>query len=72
MHKHTAWEGEHLCLVLHASEWSRENQAVVITLEFGAVVVALGVMILLSESLIGYKLFPVHIQNFVQIYSFFS
>ena len=54
MHKHTARQRKHLGLVLHSPKGCREDQAVIVTLEFGAVVVSLGVMVFLAESLVCY------------------
>ena len=51
-----ARQGEHLCLVLQPAEGSREDEAVVVALELRSVVVALGVAILLPESLVGNEL----------------
>ena len=56
----TAREGEYLCLVLQASEWSRENEAVVVALELRPVIMPLGMFMLLSEPLVGYQLLPIH------------
>ena len=52
---------EDLRLVLQPAESRREDQAVVIALELRAVVVAFGVLMLLSESLVRYELGPFHI-----------
>ena len=60
VHEDTARQGEHLGLVLHAPERRGEYQSVVITLEFGTVVVAHRVAMLLSEPFVGYKSVPVH------------
>ena len=51
MHKHTARQREYLCLVLQTSKWRRKNQTVVVPLKFGAVVVALVVVLLHTETL---------------------
>ena len=61
---------EHLSLVLHAAEGSRENQTVVVALELAAVVMALYVAVFLSEALVRNQFFPIHIENgyFVQSY----
>ena len=58
-----AWQRKHLCLVLHTTERSREDKAVVVAFELRAVVVALGVAQLLSESLVRYELLPIHCHN---------
>ena len=60
VHKDTARQGEHLCLVLQAAEGRRENQPVVVALELRAVVVPLQVPLLLSQPLVRYQLLPVH------------
>jgi hypothetical protein len=61
---------EHLSLVLHAAERSRENQTVVVAFELAAVVMALYVAVFLSEALVRNQFFPIHIENgyFVQSY----
>ena len=64
MYKNTSRERKHLGFVLHAAEWRRENKSVVVALEFSAIVMPLGVMVFLTESLVGYKLLPVHILIF--------
>jgi hypothetical protein len=55
-----AWEREYLSLVLQTTEWSREDESVVIALEFRAVVLALDVKMLLAETYVGNELMPVH------------
>jgi hypothetical protein len=55
-----AWEWKDLSLVLQTTEWSREDEPVVIALEFRAVVLALDVKMLLSEAYVGNELMPVH------------
>lgn len=55
-----AREGEHLCLVLHAPKGGREDEAVVVALELGAVVTVTTVEVFLTKTLIGDKLKPVH------------
>ena len=60
VHEDAARQREHLCLVLHAAEGRREDKAVVVALELRAVVVALRVAQLLSETLVRYELLPVH------------
>ena len=51
---------EDLSLVLQPAECRREDETVVIALEFRAIVVAFGVLMLLSEALVRYELFPFH------------
>ena len=53
-------QGEHLRLVLQASERCRENQSVIVTLKLRAVVVPFHMAVLLPQPLIRYQLFPVH------------
>ena len=73
MHEDTAGQGEHLCLVLQAPEGSRENQTVVVALEFRTVVVPFGVSILLSETFGSDKYFPIHsVHNSLQMYAIVS
>ena len=55
-----AWERKDLSLVLQTTEWSREDESVVIALEFRAVVLALDVKMLLAETYVGNELMPVH------------
>lgn len=38
-----------------------KDKTVVIALEFRAIIMALGMLMLLSETLVGYQLFPFHI-----------
>ena len=58
-----AWQRKHLCLVLHTTERSREDKAVVVAFELRTVVVTFGVAQLLSESLVRYELLPIHCHN---------
>ena len=67
VYKYAARQGKHLCLVLHTTEWSREYESVVVALEFGAVVMAFGMALFLSQSLVGYELLPVHCYCFLVI-----
>ena len=60
MNEDATREGEHLCLVLQATERGRENETIVVAFELRTVVVTLGVAILLPQSLIGYQLLPIH------------
>jgi hypothetical protein len=60
VHEDAAWQRKYLCLVLHAPEWGREDKAVVVALEFGAVVAMQTVIVFLAETLIGDELKPVH------------
>ena len=60
VHKDTTREWKYLGLVLQSTERSRENKAVVIALELCSVVVAFRMTMLLTESLVGYKLLPIH------------
>ena len=60
VHEDTSRKWEHLRLVLQPAEGSREDEPVVIALEFASVVVTLGVSFLLSEPFVGYQLLPVH------------
>jgi hypothetical protein len=60
VYEDAARQGKHLGLVLHAPERGGEDEAVVIALEFRAVVVAFRVSVFLSEAFVGYKLLPVH------------
>ena len=55
-----AWEWKYLCLVLESAKGGREDESVVVALEFCAVVLSLEVEMLLSEAFIGYELLPVH------------
>jgi hypothetical protein len=52
MHEDASRQGEYLSLVLKPTEGSGENQAVIVAFELRSVVVALGVAMLLSETLI--------------------
>ena len=52
MHEDASRQGEYLGLVLKPTEGSGENQAVIVAFELRSVVVALGVAMLLSETLI--------------------
>ena len=58
--ENAAWEGEHLCLVLHAPKRGGEDEAVVVALELGAVVAVTSVEVFLTKTFIGNKLKPVH------------
>ena len=60
MDEDAPWQGKYLGLVLQTTEWSREDESVVIALEFCAVVLALDVQMLLSEAYVGNELMPVH------------
>ena len=60
VHKDATRKRENLRFVLQKTEGSGENQAVIIALEFRSVIMALGVAMLLSETLIRYQLLPVH------------
>lgn len=60
MNEDATREGEHLCLVLQATERGRENETIVVAFELRTVIVTLGVAILLPQSLIGYQLLPIH------------
>ena len=51
---------KHLCLVLQPAERSREYQAVVVALEFCAVIISGGMSLFLSQPFVGYQFFPVH------------
>ena len=61
VYEDAARQRENLRLVLQPAESRREDQTVVIALELRAVIVALGVLMLLSESLVRYELGPFHI-----------
>ena len=63
MDKDTAGQGEHLSLILQATERRGEYQAVIVTLEFRAVIMSLSVAHLLSEALVGYERGPVQISK---------
>ena len=53
MHEDASRQGEYLGLVLKPTEGSGENQAVIVAFELRSVVVALGVAMLLSETLLS-------------------
>ena len=59
VHEDAAWQRKHLRLVLQATEGSREDQAVIIALEFRAIILAMRAM-LLPEPLVGEQLSPFH------------
>ena len=61
VYKDAARQREYLRLVLQPAESRREDESVVIALEFRAIVVAFGVLMLLSEALVRYELGPFHI-----------
>jgi hypothetical protein len=56
----TSREWKDLCLVLQTTEGSGENQTIIVAFELRSVVVSFRVTMLLSESLIRYKLLPIH------------
>ena len=58
MHKDAARQRKHLCLVLHAAEGRREDQAVIVALKLGAVVMAQAVTFLLPKPFVRYELVP--------------
>lgn len=60
MNENAAWQWKHLCFVLESAKGCREDESVVVALEFCAVVLSLEVEMLLSEAFIGYELLPVH------------
>ena len=60
MDEDAARQREDLRLVLQPAECRREDETVVIALEFRAVIVALCMLVFLSETLVGYQLFPFH------------
>lgn len=60
VYENAARQREHLRFVLQPAEWGREYQPVVVTFEFGAVVVTKAVPLLLPEPFVRYQLFPVH------------
>ena len=60
VHEDAARQGEYLRLVLHTAERGREDETVVVALEFGAVVAVQTVIVFLAEPLIGDELKPVH------------
>ena len=61
MYEDTAWQREHLCLILHSSEGCREYQTVIVALELRPVVMPLGMMVFLAQTLVCYKSIPIHI-----------
>src|SRR5574344_893200 len=60
MDEDTSRQREHLRLVLQSAKRCREDETVIVSLEFRAVIMTLRVAILLSEALCGYELLPVH------------
>ena len=60
VYEDAARQRENLRLVLQPAESRREDESVVIALEFRAIVVAFGMFMLLSEALVRYELFPFH------------
>ena len=60
VYKDASWQGKHLCLVLQSAKGSREDQSVVVTLKLRAVIMALRMTVLLSQSLVRYQLCPFH------------
>ena len=60
VYEDAARQRKHLSLVLHPSERSREDKAVVVALKFGTVVVSLGMSHFLPQAFVGYELLPVH------------
>ena len=60
MYEDAAREREHLRLVLHASEWGREDEAVVVAFELRPVVMAFRMPYFLPQTFVGYELLPVH------------
>ena len=60
VHEDAARQGEYLCLVLQSAERSREDKPVVIALKLRAIVVAIGMPVLLTETFVGNKLLPIH------------
>ena len=60
VHKDASRQGEHLSLVLQASERSRKDQPVVVAFELRAVIMALRMTVLLTEPFVGYQLLPIH------------
>jgi hypothetical protein len=54
VYKHASRQWKDLCFVLKTTERRRENQAVIVALELCPVIMALGVFMLLSETLVGY------------------
>ena len=61
VYEDAARKRKHLRLVLHTAERRREDKAVIVALEFRAVVVAHGMVIFLPKALIGNELLPVHV-----------
>ena len=64
VHENTARQREHLRLVLQPAERSREDETVIVPLEFRTVLLALCVQGLQTETFVGDELFPVHIIKF--------
>jgi membrane protein insertase Oxa1/YidC/SpoIIIJ len=60
VNKDATREWEYLGLILQTTEWCRENKSVVIALKLCTVVVSFRVSMLLTETLIRYKLLPIH------------
>jgi hypothetical protein len=52
VYEDASWQGEHLRLVLQATEGCREDETVVVTLEFRTVIMALRMALFLTESLV--------------------
>ena len=68
VYEDAARKRKHLRLVLHTAERRREDKAVIVALEFRAVVVAHGMVIFLPKALIGNELLPVHV-SFLYIWA---
>ncbi len=60
VNENAARKGEYLRLVLKSAERSREDKTVVVALELRTIVEAVSVSILLTETLVGYQLLPIH------------
>jgi hypothetical protein len=61
VHKHTAWQREHLSLILQSAKCWRKYQSVIIALKFCATIVIALIVILHTKSLGGYQFIPFHI-----------
>ena len=48
VHKYASRQREHLCFVLHAAEWRREDEPVVVTFELRPVIMSFCVAVFLS------------------------
>jgi len=66
VYKDRTRQGENLSLVLQSSESRREDEPVVVAFELRPVVVALGMLMLLSETLVRYEFNPFHIAKIQQ------